>query len=236
MWSGHDPWTTAPTQSTTDSPFPLDYTQDFPACGTGSELACQSAGSPVAPGYPSFCTNGGASITLNGSTNADTAITNQIYCASGTGQPAQPSTWNGTITIDLSGKNTLYDTFVGGTISFNGSGNDTLSSCGYTTSGYTAADCASTVPAPTTSNYPSFYATGTSSSALSVNVSGGQTFNGDLFAPNGTVNLNMSGNKTLTTFIEGLDIDANVSGTMLGDGPIAGTSGSSGTGSDYLVQ
>jgi Putative Flp pilus-assembly TadE/G-like len=237
VWSGHDPWTTEPTQATSDVPFPIDYTQDFPACGTGTgEIACQSTGSPLAPGYPSFCTNGGASITLNGSTNGDTAITNQIYCASGTGNPAEPSTWNGSITIDLSGKNTLYDTFVGGTISFDGSGNDTLSSCGYTTSGYTAADCASTVPAPTTSNYPIFYATGTSSTALTVNVSGSQTLNGDLFAPNGTANLNMSGNKTLTTFIEGLDINANVSGTMLGDGPTAGTSGSSGAGSDYLVQ
>jgi hypothetical protein len=71
---------------------------------------------------------------------------------------------------------------------------------------------------------------------LTVNVSGSQTLNGDLFAPNGTANLNMSGNKTLTTFIEGLDISANVSGTMLGDGPTAGTSGTAGAGSDYLVQ
>ena len=90
-------------------------------------------------------------------------------------------------------------------------------------------------PAPTTSNYPIFYATGTSSTALTVNVSGSQTLNGDLFAPNGTANLNMS-EQDVTTFIEGLDINANVSGTMLGDGPTAGTSGSSGAGSDYLVQ
>ncbi len=230
-YSGHNPWSSAPTQAAQDIPFPIDYTQDFPACGNGSgQSACQTNG------YPSFCTNAGASITLDGSTNGDTAITNNIYCASGSGQPSKPSTWNGTITISMSGNNTLYDTFVGGSISFTGSGKDTVSSCGYAGSGYTAANCSSTVPAPTTANYPIFYATGTSSTAINVTVSGSQTLNGDLFAPKGTASLSMSGNKTLTTFIEANNISATMSGTLQGDGPAATNTGSSAGGTVQLVQ
>jgi hypothetical protein len=209
-YSGHNPWGTPPTQAPADIPFPIDYTKDFPAC---SGISCQSNG------YPSFCTNAGTNITLTGSTNGDSVINDNIYCASGTGNPSTPSTWNGTITIDMSGKNVLYDTFVGGSISYTGSGNDTLSPCGYAVSGYTAGNCGSSVPTPVTTNYPEFYATGSSSNALAVTVSGGQTFSGDMFVPNGTADLTMSGNKTLTTFIEGNNISITMSGTMQGDGP-----------------
>ena len=231
-FSGHNPWTSMPTQAPADVPFPIDYSKDFPACG-GSGTACQ------ANGYPSYCTNSGGNITLTGSTNGDTAITNQIYCASGTGKKSDPSTWNGSITIDLSGKNVLYDTFVGGSISFTGSGNDTLSSCGYALSGYTASNCASGVPSPVTTNYPIFYAVGTdcgNNYALNVTVSGGQTFNGDMFVPNGTAVLSMSGNKTLTTLIEANDINATISGTFQGDGPTANNTGSSSSGNVGLSQ
>ena len=48
-------------------------------------------------------------------------------------------------------------------------------------------------------------ATGSSSSALRVTVSGNQILNGDLFAPNGTANLTMSGTQTLVTCIEAGD-------------------------------
>ncbi len=231
-YSGHDPWSTQPTQASTDLPYPIDYTQDFPACG-GSADPCQTSG------YPSFCTNEGSSITLNGSGNGDSAITNNVYCAVGTGNPAQPSTWNGSINVSLSGNHTLYDTFVGGSISFNGSGQDTLSSCGYTATGYASGDCNSAVPTPAGTNsinYPIFYATGTSSTALSISISGGQTLFGDMFAPNGTAALNMSGNKTLTTFIEANNISASISGTFQGDGPSTSGSGGSTGGTVSLVQ
>ena len=72
--------------------------------------------------------------------------------------------------------------------------------------------------------------------ALTVNVSGGQTLNGDLFAPNGTADLNMSGNKTLTTFIEGIDINANDQRHHAGRRAHGGTTGTAGAGTDYLVQ
>jgi len=231
-FSGHNPWGSPPTQSSSVAPWPIDYSKDFPACG-GSGTACQSNG------YPSYCTNSGANITLTGSTNGDTTITNNVYCASGTGTKSNPSTWNGSITIDLSGKNVLYDTFVGGSISFTGSGNDTLNACGYTTSGYSSTNCTSGVPSPVTTNYPIFYAVGTdcgNSYPLNVTVSGGQTFNGDMFVPNGTAALTMSGNKTLTTFIEALDIKMTMSGTLQGDGPTATNTGSSSSGNVSLSQ
>ena len=229
-YNGHNPWASPPTQSPTDIPFPIDYSQDFPACGGSGQAACQSNG------YPPFCTNSGTTITLTGSTNGDSTITNNIYCASGSGVPSDPSTWNGSITIALSGSEVLYDTFVGGSISFTGSGKDILSSCGYQLSGYTAGNCASSVPAPLTTNYPIFYATGSGSNALDITVSGSQTFNGDMFVPNGTASLTMAGNKTLTTFIEANDISATISGTFQGDGPTANNTGSSATGNVQLIQ
>ena len=229
-WSGsQNPWATPPTQSSTDYPFPIDYTKDFPACG-GTGDPCESNG------YPSFCTNSGPSITLTASGSGDVPVGGNIYCASGTGTPSTPSTWNGSVTINVSGNYTWYDTFVGGTITYNVSGNEALSSCGYTTSGYSVGNCSSSVPAPVTGNYPIFYATGTSSTAMNLNISGGQTLNGDVFAPNGGAYLNLSGNKTLVTCIEGNNVTGNVSGTFQGDGPAVGPLATGGGGTVSLTQ
>jgi hypothetical protein len=231
IYSGHDPWTTPPTQESTDLPWPIDYTKDFPACGGTGELACASNG------YPTFCTNEGQSITFTGSGGSgDAPISGNIYCASGTGSPSTPSTWNGTISITFSGNSTTYDSFVGGTISYTVSGNETLSSCGYSTSGYISANCSSSVPSPVTGSYPIFYATGTGSGAITTTISGGQTFNGDFFAPNGGAALTWSGNKTVVGFVEANNISADISGTFNGDGPEGGTTDSGGSATDSLVQ
>ncbi|MGH2872072.1 MAG: hypothetical protein ACRDL5_06375, partial [Solirubrobacteraceae bacterium] len=234
IWSGSNPWTTAPTQAPADLPYPIDYTKDFPACGGSGELAC-IAGGAIA-GYPSFCTNASATITLTGGVPSDSPVSGNVYCASGTGTKSDPSTWNGSVTITMSGTATLDDTFVGGSVSFTGSGSDSLSPCGYSASGYTASTCSSSVPSPSTTNYPIFYATGTSSSALKVTVSGKQALTGDLFAPNGTVKLTMSGSKTLTTCIEGNNVSGTISGNFLGDGPSGGTTSSGAGGTVTLVQ
>jgi cytoskeletal protein CcmA (bactofilin family) len=231
QYNGHNPWGSPPTQDSVNYPYPLDYSKDFPACGTGSgQTACASNG------YPTFCTNEASNITLNGSSNGDTAITDQIYCAAGTGQKNDPSTWNGSISIDLNGSATLYDTFVGGSMTFDGNGSDDVSSCGYAVSGYSASNCGSGVPNPTTANYPIFYATGTSSEAVDIQINGSQTLNGDIFAPNGGASLQMNGNKSLTTFIEANDITGQVNGTFEGDGPAAGTTSTNGGGAVTLVQ
>jgi hypothetical protein len=237
-YKGHNPWNSPPTAYPTDVPFPIDYSQDFPACGGSGTGACQTSGASA--GYPPFCTNSGANVTLTGTTSGDYVATNNIYCASGNGKKSDPSTWNGTITIALSGKNVLYDTFVGGSISFTGTGNDTLSSCGYALSGYTpSSNCPQSVPSPVTTNYPIFYATGTdcgNNYPLDVYVRGSQTLNGDMFVPNGTASLDMNGNKTLTTLIEANDISASIGGTFQGDGPTANNTGSSSSGNVQLTQ
>jgi hypothetical protein len=238
-YNGHNPWTTPPTQATSDVPYPIDYSKDFPACSTGGSgaTACNN-------GYPPWCTHVGGNITLSdkSGTNGDTPQSNGIYCAVGSGTPSDPSTWNGSISVTLTGSNTYYDTFVGGTITFTANGSDVLSSCGYAVSGFTAGNCGSPV-APTTTNYPIFYATGTtntqcstSSSALCVSVGGKETINGDLFAPNGTADLEANGKKTMTSFVEANDIIANIGGTFTGDGPSSSGSSNSGTGTDTLLQ
>ncbi len=211
----------APTQAHADLHSRSTTPQDFPACGGTGELACQS------DGYPTFCTNAGASITLNGSTNGDAAVANNIYCASGTGNPVDAEHLERLDHDRPERQRTPCTTrFVGGTITFTAAVTTRSPRAGTRPAATPLRDCTSSVPAPvrpaiTRSSMPPAPAR----SALNLNVSGSQTLNGDLFAPNGTANLNLSGNKTLTTFIEGLDISANVSGTMLGDGPTAGTSG-----------
>lgn len=229
IYSGKNPWANPPTQESVDLPWPIDYAKDFPACGGTGELACASNG------YPSFCTNEGASITLTGG-NGGNPISGNIYCAIGGGTKSIPSTWNGTVTITASGSSTTDDTFVGGTINYTVSGTTTLSPCGYTATGYTAANCNASVPTPVTGNYPIFYATGTSSTALNITISGSQAFNGDMFAPNGTAHLTWSGNKTVISCIEANNISGTVSGTFEGDGPVGGTTGGGSGGTDALIQ
>jgi hypothetical protein len=85
------------------------------------------------------------------------------------------------------------------------------------------------VPAPLTTNYPLFYATG-SATAIDGS-SGGQTLLGDMFAPNGTVNL---GGGTDTTFVEAQKVSAS-GGGLTGDGP-TDTGTTSLTGSVALLQ
>lgn len=231
-YAGHNPWTTPPTQAPADLPWPIDYTKDFPACGGAGELACASSG------YPTFCTNEASNITFSGSgSNGDIPVSGNIYCASGTGTKSTPSTWNGSISISASGSySTWYDSFVAGTITVSTAGQTSFSPCGYAIAGYTAAECSSTVPVPTTTNYPVFYAIGTSSTAINVSLAGGQTINGDLFAPNGTAYLAWAGNKTVVSFIEANNISANIAGTFQGDGPSGGTTGGSSGGTDTLLQ
>ncbi|MGH2842351.1 MAG: pilus assembly protein TadG-related protein [Solirubrobacteraceae bacterium] len=220
---GHNPWSTPPTQATSDSAYPVNYAQDFPACGgTGDPCA--------ASGYPSFCSKTGANF------NNLTPSSQNIYCASGTGTTSDPSTWNGTISLTANGSNTWYDSFVAGSISYNLDGNDTLSACGYVLSGYNANDCSSAVPAPATTNYPIFYAVGTSSTALSITLGGGEVLNGDMYAPNGTAQLSLNGNKTLNTFIESDEITATISGDFNGDGPQSYGGGGGTPGTDSLTQ
>lgn len=245
-----NPWNTAPpSQSTSDMNWPIDYSQDFPACGGTGELACSTSSQTL--GTPSFCTQ--ASFTSGytfGSATGDYPVSGNVYCAIGSGVPSDPSTWNGTITIASSGNNTWSDTFVGGTIHYTGSGGDTFSSCGYRTSGFSSSACPG-VPAPATANYPIFYAVGqdpnspscasgtntSSTCAFSMSSTGNLTLDGDIFAPQGTASFNLGGNQSAgNTFIEANVINATLNGNFNGDGPPSGSGTSTSSGQDFLTQ
>ena len=248
-----DPWKTSPPTAHGYITWPIDYSTDFPACGGSGEALCQASGQ--LQNYPSYCTNGSATITFTGA-NGDSPIPGNIYCAIGTGSPSTPSTWNGTITINSSGNNTFDDTFIGGSITYMGSGGDTISPCGYTASGFSSSACPGTssnpVPAPPTGNYPIFYVVGADqaqpcvlstqttagSCALNVFSGGNLTLDGDVFVPNGTAGITLQGDQSPgDTFIEANFINAIMNGNFSGDGPTTSGSGStSGGGTDYLVQ
>ncbi len=228
-----DPWKTSPpTAEPAYITWPIDYSTDFPACGGSGETLCQSGGTTA--DYPSYCTNGAANITFTGA-NGDTPIPGNIYCAIGTGTASDPTTWNGTITINSSGNNTWDDTFVAGSINYSGAGGDTISPCGYAATGFSSTLC--TAPAPPTGNYPLFYVVGADqatpcvpatagSCALNVQSIGNLTLNGDMFVPNGTAALTFQGNQSAgDTFIEANFINATMAGNFSGDGPTGGGSG-----------
>jgi hypothetical protein len=59
---------------------------------------------------------------------------------------------------------------------------------------------------------------------------------GDIFVPNGTINVATQGSGTLTTFIEAQDIGVQGGGGLTGNGPGGGTGGTPLPGADSLVQ
>jgi hypothetical protein len=240
----HNPWkTSAPSQEPATITWPIDYSQDFPACGGSGQPACIQSG--YLQGYPTFCTNVSTNkvMPFDNSIPADTPVPGQVYCAVGPdGVRSNPATWDGTITIAASGNNTFSDTFVGGTISYTGAGSDTITPCGYTASGYSSSSCSA--PAPATSNYPVFYAVGTdpngpsctmgtnpsSTCAFSISSNGNLTLDGDVFVQNGTANLNFQGNQSAgNTMFEANVINATLNGNFNGDGPTATGGSGSGT-------
>jgi hypothetical protein len=152
--------------------------------------------------------------------SAQRPATGNVWCAYGSGTPSQPSTWNGLIYFQAS-STTVSGTWIGGTIEFGSSGWN-LS------------------PLSSQPNWPVLYATGSGncSSASSGGIcmsGGGQTINGSLFAPKGTIQFNGAGTTT-DNFLEGQDIDfIGGSQSILGTGP-TGSSVSASTGTDWLTQ
>jgi hypothetical protein len=181
----------------------------------------------------------------------------QVYCATGPTGPGQaniedPSTWTGSITITMSGNNTVEDSFVGGTISYSGAGGDTFSACGWTATGFDSGSCSAPAPAGNTTNYPIFYAVGkdpnptscaagtspSTTCAFSMTSNGNLKLDGDMFIPNGNAWFDFHGNQSAgDTFIEANTINASLDGNFNGDGPpITGGGGSTVNGNVTLVQ
>jgi Flp pilus assembly protein TadG len=206
-------------------PWPIDYRNSpyFTACTTACVTVTSSSGGSVA-GVPSYCTNASTSSTgiTFSQANGDAPVANNVYCAIGSGNPGDPTTWNGEIYIGGNTSGCQNDTFIGGNIIL-----------------YGASDCFDA-----DADGCVMYATDGSGSA-----NGGgielydDTFNwtGTLFAPLGTIQLGTTaagdGSASSTGLIEGLDVSiVNATLKLTGDGPPLGSSGSSSGGSDSLLQ
>jgi Flp pilus assembly protein TadG len=205
-------FTSGPTQQAAITTWPADYSVDFPWC---SGSACTGP-----DGTPSFCTQASTAATWTLQSYSPANLTSgNIYCGVGSGTPGDPSTWNGAMTVNTGG-GSITATFVAGTVKLGGG--DRLTACGFNTSGYSATTCSSAVPAPSTTNYPLIYAV-KSGTAID-DSSGGGTFTGDMFAPNGTIT--MGGGTNTVSFLEGFDVSVP-GGGFTGDGPTYSSGSSS---------
>jgi len=192
--------------------WPINYATVLPACTT----TCTGP-----DGTPSYCGNN--TTMTNTNVTVPTTVPEAdvgIWCAYGTGtsvNPADPSTWNGTITLAGGSSSTTQSTYIGGSASFaNG-----------TSSTFEAYECTTTTSGCT---YPLFYLLGSGTTTNFGN--GGYTFIGALFAPNGTIAFGGGGNSA--TFLEAESI-SDAGGGFTGDGPSA-TGSSTSQGTDSLSQ
>jgi Flp pilus assembly protein TadG len=203
--------------------WPINYAADFPAC-TGA--ACTGPG-----GTPSFCTQSSTLASwLLVSYNPGTLTSNNIYCGVGTGTASTPTTWNGAIIANQTGKTPIESTYVAGSVTLGGG--SSLEACGYASSGYAASGCSAAVPNPTTSNYPLIYAVGTTPNPI-VNGGSGAALVGDIFAPHGTIAFAGGGNTV--SFAEAQSVNY-AGGGDTGDGPLTSGTGSASSGSIALIQ
>lgn len=180
--------------SSTTPNWPINYAADYPACsGSGSAPTnCTSSPTTNNPvvGTPNYCTYASLSVAVS---SPWTTTGNGVYCAVGTGTPANPATWNGVVAGGTSGSVTM----IGGTVLFQGG---TLSPYANNLLAYavSSAGCSATTPA--------FNATG-----------GNTAWTGDVFVPNGCAAMS-GGNVTFTGFVQAQTI-LYLGGTSTGDGP-----------------
>jgi Flp pilus assembly protein TadG len=218
-------FSSGPKQATgTTPPWPIDYRSDFlPCTGSGCTGACAvtTTPCPTADKTPSFCT---MATTVTPTSLIPTS--GNIYCAIGSGKANDPTSWTGVLSISGAGINAKA-TYVAASVSISGAGN-TLTACGYGSSGYTASTCNATAPKPPTGNYPLIYAT----RAAIDDVGAGNILTGDLFAPLGTINFTGAGGSV--GFLEGNDVNYTGAG-LTGDGP-SDSGGSPAPGLASLVQ
>jgi Flp pilus assembly protein TadG len=201
--------------------WPIDYATDFPSCsGSGCTGPCADANNygvtsadsncATSRHTPSFCTqaSNNASWTID-AYYPYSLVSDEIYCAVGSGTPNTPSTWNGALLVNGSG--TVDDsTYVAGSITVGGG--SSLTACGYNLPTYNASNCAGTVPAPSTPDYPLFYAISGTINASS----GGNGMTGDWFAPAGSISV--GGGTSFVGFLEAQTVNLS-SGGIQGDGP-----------------
>lgn len=177
-----------PTSGPVISTWPIDYSQQYPACSTGGAVKCTGPN-----GTPSYCAYGQPNLVVGSTPN------NAIWCEYGTGNPADPSTYNGTVSIDQGGFD-VQATFICGTASIT-RGINSLKAYNYPT------------------NRLVFYASGADSGGTAAVTygAGGYSITGDTFAPNGTIAIT-AGINSSTLFLEAQDVKLGAGG-YTGDGP-----------------
>ncbi len=214
---GGDTFTSGPTSEAPIPTWPDDYSQILTACGGTGEVACTGPG-----GTPSYCTQAAPSFDFTNPV-ADNVVTDNVYCAYGTGTPSNPATWTGLIYFQAgnlgSASTPIQGTWIGGTIEV----------------GHKSYLQTQT----TTPTYPVLYAVG-SGTCSSASVGGvcmsaaGNEITGGIFAPNGTVQFN-GGSTATDNFVEGQAVDF-IGGSFTGSGPTNGGTTGTTPGSDSLTQ
>ncbi len=207
--------------------WPTDYTTIFSTCSaTGTYQCTSSSAANGVSGSPSYCTYATTSTSgftfgwVNGTD--EVPIAGSTYCSIGTGTISNPATWNGPITFSNgatlgTSSNPLAVTFIGGYVNATSSTlylKPAVSGCLIY-----AADADS--------------AAGGTGYAIEFE-NGTYNFTGTMFAPKGTISLNST--STTAAFLEAQNVDT-INLSFQGDGPVApGTSTSSTSGTDSLVQ
>ena len=214
-----NPYTAIYQKNLTSNAYPIDYRLIYPACGTAGDLCVNS--------FPSFCTPADEWSSATPDT-VNTINTNDIYCDAGTGNPNDPSTWNGTINVNSGGN----ATFIAGAVNFSLPSNSTLGpAAGNRLLAY-GADCNAT--RPPSDVCPATATTTTTSPAVSLTSGGNATVNGDMFAPAGVIFSNLGGTPSITGFLEGWDAVYYANGTVTAQGPPVTSNGT--FEADHLVQ
>ena len=86
-WRGRHVHVRADLRSLAIPTWPDDFSQILTACGGAGQVACTGPG-----GTPSYCTKAAPNFTFTNPTSSN-VVTNNVYCAYGTGTPSDPATW-----------------------------------------------------------------------------------------------------------------------------------------------
>jgi hypothetical protein len=200
-----------PTAGPVISSWPIDYSQRYPACGPSLSIQCTGPASANGTGTPSYCGYAAPNIPVT------STPTPAIYCAYGTGNPSDPSTYNGVVSFDQGAINVVASYICGS----------------MTTSAGIAGLKAYNYP----TNQMLIYAAGHDNGGTAVVnfKNGGYPITGDVFAPNGTINVT-AGIGSSTLFFEAQDVLLGAGG-YTGDGPQSSTgTGTTSNGSASLTQ
>lgn len=195
-------FTSGPTAASPITTWPRDF-RPLLACGPSDTYTCDG---PY--GTPSYCTKAspafgldllGDVTSLASSALPQTVSDGQVYCAYGTGNPSDPSTWNGV--MDMTTSSSASDSFIGGEVVLTSTGTATLSPQLDTSLGHVLVYANDAV------------------AAANVATAGSASLSGNIFAPNGAITASSVGTGTFLGFVEGQQVVLDAQGSFVGEGP-----------------